>query len=990
LSQKIQVLDYWLSCVREQDIQKTNLDNNLNHHQYLPLDDDNVLLSNQRDSVKISVSSILKDILKKERTRQLYRNNKDSRPVFFFPIVIINGQSMPLFYVDLSDIEDQIIGKDGDTSFEINPWSLDTKIGVVSDTFVKLGYDEEYIEIGDSVIGFVEKITGQFTLNFQLALKELLDYIKKESQQSTNSYTKISEIKSVGILKYSDFSEATLIFKKDLLFIKEHSSLYDNHLIDSYISKKSNGISFSEAPFVGGFFDFPVSQGQSIAISEVAQGERGIISVQGGPGTGKTTLILSVIASILTKRALGIAKGNEVDLGFILVTSFNNKAVENVVNIIEKEYGEKFSNWLYLQLGNREKREFASNRIDSFAKQIESEKFDRHLYDKLKRFLISAESSILSSSSVTEENTVSFSQIERKVLRSIGYREDYESNELISEHITKLMKVDDGNIASCLSSINYSIKNDTENLEKVSIAKVILERKITFYEDLSAKYPDASHDVVVGERKAYKRDTSEIKERHLSQKENYRATFWSTLVNFLFKKTSRTESDVDAVCAAKDKEDYTVSRLIEHKNLSPLNVYVKKYDLLRDRSARLEHKLSRKKVIRDILVKLLKSTSKHSSLEQGRLNNVSDHKSIFEASLHFMYQHILKQKADIKESVVAWQLILKGEETDNHDYHHNFKDFVCKVSLPFPVLGCTLSSLGSIFDKSESTFVNNKPFEISICDEAGIVPIFCMPSILMRSQRSLVIGDQKQLSPIISIDKNRLSEFSARHSLSDSENIYNPILSSAFQRSAFASKSNFSDIGESVILDEHRRCQKKISDCFIDIGGYTKIINQTPPLDEDDEKTYNSISESEITFIDVKGSSLGKKNTNVAEIQRIAELLDEMEQKGIDIKSQVGIITPFQGQSVLLLNEFRRRLSHSLSDKKIGTVHAFQGSEYDIVILSLVAFNKSFHVQFISQSPNLLNVAVSRAKSRIFIVGDKDYLSNQDGNLKKLLKHCQF
>lgn len=979
MSNKSKVLDFWLSCIREQDIQKTSLDNNVNSHQLIPLDDDGVLLSNQRDSVRINLSSHLRDILKRERTRQLYKNNKDSRPVFFFPLVLINGQSMPLFYVDLTDLEDRIISNDGDIAFEINPWSLDTKIGVVSDTFVKLGYDEENIDLGDSVISFIEKITGQFTLNFQLALKELLHYIQKESQQSSNPYTKVSEIKNIGIIKYSDFSEATLVFKKDLLFIKDNTSLNSNTLIESYISKRSKGIEFVERPFVGGFFDFPVSKGQSIAISEVVEGDREIVSVQGGPGTGKTTLILSVIASLLTKRAISIAKGDDTDNGFYLVTSFTNKAVENVANIIESEYGSKFTNWLYIQLGNREKRTLASKRIQAFHDQISTEHFDRSLYEKLKAFLVSAEASIKSSSTSIEENEITFSPQEKNTLIGLGYSGSFDSKS-VKEHVLKITKTEAGGVSSATSSINYSIKSDRRNIEKLSINKIIIDRKMSFYQELIATYPSVDKNIVYGRAPL---SSCPPKGHSVPSKMSAWRKLTHLICRILNKKSvSHSMEDLDVY-----RNEVKVDDIIKEKGIEPFDICLQKLHALNQRIEKLEKRLERKKYLREIIRKLSSSTSEYSSLEKSRLVNVADNKSIFEASLHFIHQHMLKNKTDISDSILSWDSVLQGKGTENHNYHNNFSQFISYVSLPFPVLCCTLSSLGNIFDKSESTFINDKPFEIAICDEAGMVPIYCMPSILMRSKKALVIGDQKQLPPIISIDKNRIQEFMARHKLHDEGGIYSPTLSSAFQRSAFAYVSNFSDIGESVILDEHRRCQPAISKCFIDIGGYTNVSNHTPDLDDEDLLIYQKISQSEIAFLDVSGKGNGRRNCNIAEIERISRLLDEMEDCGIDIRSQVGIITPFQNQSALLLNEFRKKLGHSINSKKIGTVHAFQGSEFDIIILSLVAFNDSFHVQFISNSPNLLNVAVSRAKNRLIVVGDKDFISNQKGNLGKIIAH---
>ena len=974
---KSNVLDYWLSCVREQDIQKTSLTESLNRHQFLSLEDENTLLSNQRDSVKIILSESLKDILRRERARQLYRNNKDSRPVFFFPLVTINGQSLPLFYVDLIDLESKIISGKGDLSFEINPWSIDTKIGIVSDTFVKLGYDEENIDLGDSIISFIEKITGKFTLNFQLAMKDLLECIQNESASSGNSLSKVSEIQNVGLIKYSDFSEATLIFKKDLLFIKENPSLLNSTMIDSFIVKKSKGVEFVEEPFMGGFFDFPVSKGQSLAISEVLNGERDIVSVQGGPGTGKTTLILSTFASIMTQKAISISKGLDEKNGFILVTSFTNKAVENVANIIEKQYGKKYTNWLCLQLGNREKRELASERINALVEQLESDKFDRSLYEKLKAFIVHAESRLSNGILYVEEDAVSYTQEELNLLKGLGFSGELSVDEL-TVFIAKVLKIKDGSIASAMSSLKYSINTDEDAREKLEISLIIHERSVGFYKSIVDRNPDLDKDLILGHTKEPSFTPSLVRVTDTR-------SWWERFVDWLYERDLHDRNEpLEKNIAKLDK----VKRIIKEKELPPYEQCLSKALKIKQRLKKIDNKIKRKKVLASIIFKVSSSTTTFSSLEKSRLNHVSDHKSIFDASLLFIYQHILKNKTEVIDSILAWQGVLKGNGTDNKVYHNRFDEFVHNASLPFPVITCTLSSLGTIFDRSESTFMNHKPFSLSVCDEAGMVPIFCMPSILMRSKKSLVIGDQKQLSPILSIDKNRLIEFKNRCSLHDPNGIYNPMLSSAFQRSAFASKSNFSDIGESVILDEHRRCQKRISDCFIEIGGYEMISNHTPVLEEDDTEIYDQISKNEITLFDVQGGNKGKRNTNTEEIIKIKELLDELEEKGIDIKNHVGIITPFQNQSVLLQSEFRRRLGHTVNDKKIGTVHAFQGSEFDIIILSMVAFNDKFHTQFISKSPNLLNVAISRAKNRLLIVGDRGYLSEQDGNIEKLLKHC--
>lgn len=87
----------------------------------------------------------------------------------------------------------------------------------------------------------------------------------------------------------------------------------------------------------------------------------------------------------------------------------------------------------------------------------------------------------------------------------------------------------------------------------------------------------------------------------------------------------------------------------------------------------------------------------------------------------------------------------------------------------------------------------------------------------------------------------------------------------------------------------------------------------------------------------------------------------------------VGIISPFRSQA----NEIKKALrSKGLKGISVGTIHTFQGAEYPIIILSTV-YDKYKSNSFIDRSKSLVNVAVSRAKDFFMIVGNRDCLAKE-------------
>ncbi|KRY63840.1 Regulator of nonsense transcripts 1, partial [Trichinella pseudospiralis] len=94
---------------------------------------------------------------------------------------------------------------------------------------------------------------------------------------------------------------------------------------------------------------------------------------------------------------------------------------------------------------------------------------------------------------------------------------------------------------------------------------------------------------------------------------------------------------------------------------------------------------------------------------------------------------------------------------------------------------------------------------------------------------------------------------------------------------------------------------------------------------------------------------------------------------------QIGIITPYEGQRAYIVQHML--LSGPLNNKlyqeiEVASVDAFQGREKDIILLSCVRSNKHSEIGFLND-PRRLNVALTRARYGLIIVGNPKVLSRQ-------------
>ena len=339
----------------------------------------------------------------------------------------------------------------------------------------------------------------------------------------------------------------------------------------------------------------------------------------------------------------------------------------------------------------------------------------------------------------------------------------------------------------------------------------------------------------------------------------------------------------------------------------------------------------------------------------------------------------LKNKAQVIRAIKVFSAP-NAYEYLRTEYNSSVRDhdrFISSIAMVYPFIGSSLASILNVFP-GLNEYVT--PFNFVIADEAGMITSIDMVPVLQKSDKAIIVGDTKQLQPIFSLDE--MFTNAVRSTVNDEEmwKAYSPTSMSAFHLAAGLRDSNEIGYGNSVLLNEHRRCAEKIINIAIDIvEEYRDLKVCTPKLKDKDLELYNKIGDN-LMFVDVKKSAddNSKEKINWNEVNKIEEILNKLQALGFDLTKDIGLITPYKDQSKLLKKKFGERLGENLPDvePRIGTVHAFQGAEYKVIIMSTVASSEKDSLNFINSGPYMVNVAVTRAKNHFFLVGDYDKLTS--------------
>tara|TARA_B100000902_G_C27253627_1_gene886644 strand:- start:1089 stop:1478 length:390 start_codon:yes stop_codon:yes gene_type:complete len=96
--------------------------------------------------------------------------------------------------------------------------------------------------------------------------------------------------------------------------------------------------------------------------------------------------------------------------------------------------------------------------------------------------------------------------------------------------------------------------------------------------------------------------------------------------------------------------------------------------------------------------------------------------------------------------------------------------------------------------------------------------------------------------------------------------------------------------------------------------------------------------------------------------------------------TDIGVITPYNGQVRVILDLLEQSGGTTLGDRwhgiEVRSVDGYQGREKEVIILSTVRSNPEGEIGFLDDSRRL-NVAITRAKRGLIVIGDQNTLRNQ-------------
>lgn len=279
------------------------------------------------------------------------------------------------------------------------------------------------------------------------------------------------------------------------------------------------------------------------------------------------------------------------------------------------------------------------------------------------------------------------------------------------------------------------------------------------------------------------------------------------------------------------------------------------------------------------------------------------------------------------------------------------------LSLSANIVGMTCNRAAA-YDFRDRT----EMFDVAIVDEVCKATLPEILSPLIISRKAILLGDPKQLPPVF---------------CSEELEIIRSIQNCNLNRYMYID-SLFNESKNVSVLDTQYRMSNQIGSMISELFYNNTLLNGRN-VEVEDALTWFTYKPSKEWPVQMEELSDRPMIYNDDECSIVADLVKRIVTED-DFNSTIAVIAPYRAQISSL------RKACITSDRiKIDTVDGFQGKECDIVIFSVTRTKGSY--RFLTDDRRI-NVALSRARNKIYIVGNQEY-AEKEPLLKRIMGKCR-
>lgn len=762
---------------------------------------------------------------------------------------------------------------------------------------------------------------------------------------------------------------------------------------------------------------------QQVAINlSIGYDSNNMRSVNGPPGTGKTTLLKDIFSELLLKQSYEIIQlknkkivGNDetvywesgsykASIGVlpsqiaengIIVASSNNGAVKNIVDELpliseideslakdlkEIDYFKDISNskvstkWVKENGKNIEKLESEKNSEEKFWGLFSLEGGRKENMD----YIITALKHViedLKTNYISDDDV--YNEFEKKYKEALSYRDKRQklSDKIFSvdrfeyELISKKSDFNK-NVEFRKNELSSFVKEINVKLKKISSNKNQLGQKV---DELNKASSNISEDKKMIENSI---DVLKLQKPGLfqfSRKKSYDEQMrkYSDELLQILDKERTTKSMLDDFTQELKAIESQISygnKLVEDKKSQIVQATQKDdYEI-----KKLEAKIrDLKDVSVNTDVNVLDFSLSYDDLQMSNPWFDEEYRRIqselFISALKVRKQFLYENIKNIEAATRIW-----SKQQNYLDKNIVIQQAWNWINMVVPVISSTFASMGRMFSNIQANSLGHL-----FIDEAGQALPQASVGAIFRCKHVMAVGDPAQIKPVLTLDSYILSLLGRNYGVGEaylSEDASTQTLIDSVSQYGFYKDLNNPEDWIGIPLWVHRRCKYPMFNISNEISYGGNMVQ-------------GNKSDGKAEWYDVGGSADNKyvKEQGDLLVQKIRELSEHNE----DIldkskKDQVYVISPFKNVAYNLSRKLAVDLDFTRYDSKfsptnVGTVHTFQGKEAPIVFLVLGADEKSkgaANWAMGSENPNIMNVSATRAKKEFYIIGDKKLYSN--------------